>query len=80
MVTKQCHHHFLHDVCMSNHYAVHLKLYSITCQLYLNYTLLEVKDRSIELYKYSDLKNNTFPTKAVIQQSEYHVLESTSKE
>ena len=40
-----------------------LNLYSITCQLYLNYTLLEVKDRSIELYKYNNLKKINFPPK-----------------
>ena len=30
-----------------------------------------------ELYKYNYVKNNKFPTKAVIKQSEYYVQEST---
>ena len=78
MATKQCRHHFMMYACQIIMLYI-LNLYSITCQLYLNYTLLEIKDRSTELYKYSDLKSNTFPTKAVIQQSEYYVRESTSK-
>ena len=76
MLTKHCPHRFLTYVCQIIMVYI-LNLYSITCQLYLNYTLLEVKDQSTELYKYNYLKNNKFPTKAVIQQSEYYVQEST---